>query len=124
MWTTSGLASLRSSIRLSKYRLIGNLLNSCRAISGSLSQTPTISHPLILWICDACASAILPHPTMATLSKPYFLPAAFKIPLQTVRRGHLWSPVHPHLHFYVAVTRLLPIRVPPHAIKCRWQLTF
>src|SRR5579863_4789362 len=37
-------------------------------MSGSRSQTATISHPSILWIWAACESAILPHPTMATFS--------------------------------------------------------
>src|SRR5215469_9627074 len=73
-----GRASSRSASRPVKVRCTGNLSQSWLAISGSLSQAPTISHPLILLICEAWASAIFPQPMRAILSILFSLPAGFK----------------------------------------------
>src|SRR5713101_2252750 len=123
MCTMSGLASLRSSVRSLKYRLIGNLSYSWRAIRGSRSQTPTISHPLIRMICDACESAILPHPTRATLSMCGSVPAGFEIAPQSFCRRDLRPPTRPALQMLVAVIRVLPVRVPVLTIEDRRQLS-
>src|SRR5262249_34080459 len=103
---------------------MGNLSDNCRAISGSRSTTPTISHPLILWICDACASAILPHPTIATLSMSCVLPATAKVNSQRLRRRHSRRPTQKRLCLLVAVPRALPEGVPREPVVHRRQLSF
>src|ERR1019366_3904441 len=122
MWTTLGLASSKSSCKSQNHLFTGNRSYSCRAIKGSLSHTPTISHPLILWICDAWSSAILPHPTMATLSIVASLPACFEMTPQPLCCGHLWRPTQPCFQLLVAVIRLLPGGLPVLAVERRRQL--
>src|ERR1035438_8700296 len=90
-------------------------------MSGSRSQAATISHPSMRCICEACASAILPQPTMATLSMS-FPPAAFKMAHQTFRGRHSRSPSYAQLEFLVAVSRPLPEAVPLPAIEGKRQL--
>src|SRR5439155_21038738 len=117
MCTTSGLASPRSSVKSPKYCLTGNLSYNCLAISGSLSHTPTISHPLILWICEAWESAILPHPTMATLSIVSAGPAGLEITAEPFAGWHFGCPADPGLQLVIAVIGLLPVGMPHFAIE-------
>src|ERR1022692_3753800 len=89
---------------------------------GSRSQTPTISHCFILWICEACESAIFPHPTIATLSIASLGSACFEIAAQSLGRRNLGRPPYARLQFLVAVASLFPERAPSSAIKGRRQL--
>src|SRR6476660_1629634 len=91
-------------------------------MSGSRSHTATISQPLILRICEACASAIFPHPTMATLST-LSLPAVRKIAAQRLLHWNLGRPSQPGFQFLVAVASFLPFRVPSPAVEHRRQLS-
>src|SRR5262249_37818135 len=120
--TRSGRASRKRSETSWKHCLTGKRSCNCFAMSGSRSQTATISHPGMRRICATCASAILPHPTMATLSMLASAPAPFKIEPQRFRHGHARFPADQPLHFLVAVAGPLPIRVPAPAIECRRQL--
>src|SRR5437764_10673591 len=122
MCTTSGLASASSAVTSLKCARTGNLSESCFAISGSLSQTPTIADPAILWICDTWASAILPQPTIATLSIGSPSPAGFEVTPEAVRGRHALRPPEERLELLVAVLGALPVRVPPAAGKDRRQL--
>src|SRR5580692_1104448 len=106
-----------------KYRLTGNLSYSWRAMRISRSQTPTISHPSTLWICDACASAILPHPTMPILSICHSVSARFEITSESLCHRYLWRPTHSRLEFFVAVARPLPIGTPVSPIEDGRQLS-
>src|SRR5262245_34583268 len=76
-------------------------------------------------IWAAWASAILPQPTMPTLSmlRPLF-PTGFEVPFQPFRGGDPRRPAHSDLQFLIAVTSLLPIGVPAAAIEDRGQLLF
>src|SRR5205823_13857936 len=100
--TTSGRASRNRSATSLKYLRIGNRSYSCRAMSGSLSQTPTISQPAIRRICDACASAIFPQPTIAILSMEAALPAALEVPMQPLGCRDLRHPSELGLELVVA----------------------
>src|SRR5215472_15926358 len=91
-------------------------------MSGSRSHTPTISHPSTLWIWAAWASAIFPHPTMATLSIPFTRPAALEILAQSLRCSDLRSPAQLGLQFFVAIVGLLPLGVPSSPIESWRQL--
>src|SRR5579862_430195 len=122
MCTTSGFVSPSSSLRSAKYLFIGNRFASCCAIRSSRSQTPTISHPRILPICDACESAILPHPAMATLSTRSPLSAAFEKTLQSLVCRNLRLPSYLGFEFLIAVARILPVGVPSSAVKSRRNL--
>ena len=67
---------------------MANLSHSCCAMSSSLSHAPTSRHPAIRWTCSACASAILPHPTMPTLSTEVLFPAAAEVGLECLLGRH------------------------------------
>src|SRR5262245_48428576 len=90
-------------------------------MSGSLSHTPTISQPSILRICEACASAILPQPTMATLST-LFLPAGHEVTAKRFLHLDLGLPSQLGLQLVIAVAGLLPFSVPAPAVEHRRQL--
>src|SRR2546423_13243170 len=91
-------------------------------MSGSLSQTPTISQPAIRRICDACASAIFPQPTMATLSMEAALPAALEVPMEPFGCRDLRRPSELGLELAVAIARLFPVGVPAAAGERRRPL--
>src|SRR5204863_5068728 len=88
------------------------------------SHTPTISHPWMRWICDACESAILPQPTMATLSMLELLPAALEVPAQSFWRGYVLRPPKLRLHLVIAVAGASPVRAPAPPIEDGRQLPF
>src|ERR1035437_541700 len=119
----SGLALLKSSSSSLKCRLTANLSYSCRAISGSLSHTPTISHPLILWICDAWASAIFQHPTIAILSMLSFAQRTFEVPVQSFCHRLLRHPAPLRIQFCVTVICFLPLGMPSLPVEGRGQLS-
>src|SRR5688572_30640967 len=91
-------------------------------MSSSRSQTPTISHPLIRWIWEACESAILPHPTMATLSMSNLLSAAFKVSAQRLGCCDLLFPPEPAFELRIAIPGLLPVHMPDLPVEYRRQL--
>src|ERR1700733_514263 len=120
---TSGRASVKSSIKSLKYRLTGSRSQSCWAISGSRSHTPTISQSPIRNICVACASAIFPHPTMPTLSMLPAFRAAVEINAQRFAGRHFVRPPQPLFQLGVAVGRRPPLGIPAPAIESRRQLS-
>src|SRR5688572_6908897 len=122
-WTTSGRTVRRTSVTSVKGRPTLNLSQNCWAISGSRSQAATIAHPPILRICDACASAILPHPTMATLSMRDLVTAALEIALQTLGCRHQRHPTEHRFQFRVAVPPRAPVRLPGPPVERGGQLT-
>src|ERR1051326_4557489 len=89
----------------------------------SRSETATTWQPRIRRNCSMCASAILPHPTMATLSMVAFLAAAFKKAPQALLRGYPGNPAQPTLQFLVAVTRAFPEGAPFVPRKHRRELS-
>src|SRR4029450_11874364 len=123
MCTTSGLASSRSWSRLSKERRASNRSASCRAINSSRSQAATSAHSLIRRICSACASAILPHPTMATLRDiaPSF-PTALEVATKPFCCRHTRGPSQECFDLRIGVAAALPVRVPRPAIEDGRQL--
>src|SRR5256886_8911264 len=92
-------------------------------MSSSRSQTPTISQPLILWICAACASAIFPQPTSAALSMTRLLSTALEIATQSLYRGHRRLPAKPLLELRVRVAGFLPVGVPAPPVERGGQLS-
>src|SRR5450631_3413416 len=91
-------------------------------MSGSRSQTPTISHPGMRPICSACESAILPQPTMAALSIRPPLATGFKIAAHAFAHGNPGRPAQFFLQLAIAIARLLPESVPAFAVERRRQL--
>src|SRR5437870_4034590 len=123
MCTTSG-PSFKSSPRLSKYRSTLNRSASCRAMSSSRSQTPTMSHPSSRRICSAWASAIFPHPTIATLSGIMRSSlATLEVPPQTFGRRYLRRPAQPSLHLFVGIAAPFPVRMPRSPVEDERQLS-
>src|SRR2546425_4521539 len=111
-----------SAVRSAKCRPMRKRSASCLAISSSRSQAPTISHPLIRWIWEACASAIFPQPTIAILSMTRLIPAAGEVAAHSFRRGHGRLPAQAFLELRIRVARLLPERMPAPRVEDRRQL--
>src|SRR5262245_56191614 len=86
-------------------------------MSGSRSQTPTISHPLIRWIWDAWASAIFPQPTIATLSMIGSDAIATEVAVEPLGHGYAGPPTQSGLQLVVAIPRPLPVGVPAASVK-------
>src|SRR5690242_18211271 len=130
MCTTSGRHSLSIPGRSLPYLPTGNRSASCRAISGSRSQTQRIPQSRILPICAACASAIFPHPTIATLSMLRLFPGAAlsgtapEVTLEPLFHGYNRRPAQPGLQLLVTVIGFLPHGMPFSAIEDRRQLPF
>src|SRR5580700_7310570 len=91
-------------------------------MSGSRSQTPTISQPPILKICVAWASAIFPHPTIPTLSMLPPLRATPEIKAQCFAGRHFGRPTQPFFQLCVAVASSPPLGIPSPAIEGWRQL--
>src|SRR5438093_1590443 len=74
-------------------------------------------------ICAAWASAILPHPTIATLSgTATSLPAAVEISPQPLVCRHLRRPAEEPLCFGVAIAASFPVGVPGMPVEHWGQL--
>src|SRR5262249_37892976 len=75
-------------------------------------------------ICSACASAIFPQPTIATLSDIDGSRAtALEVALQAVRGAHSRRPSHQPLELRVRITASLPVGVPRPPIEGGRQLS-
>src|SRR5262245_3501673 len=91
-------------------------------MSNSRSQAPTVSHPSMLWMAQAWASEILPHPAIAILSISC-VSTAFEESSQSFAGGDFRCPDQQSLQLLVTVITSFPFRVPPAEIKRRGQLT-
>src|SRR5207245_1262791 len=81
--------------------------------------------PLMCRICSACASAIFPHPTIATLSDILrSSPAALEVPPQTFGCRHSRRPSEPPLQLLVRIAAPLPVRMPRPPVEDGRQLSF
>src|ERR1043166_266967 len=83
-----------------------------------------ISQSLIRPICAAWESAILPHPTIPTLSMLRLLLARPKIAIECILGLDARLPPKPLLQLFIRIARLFPIRMPDLPIVNRGQLSF